>query len=248
MKNPSPLSLLLIIACICCSEEKIESHPPVSATVDGTPWVAKGVEVTTEAINGVKAVKTITAYNDQGAKIVISIDRLALSPANLSASFRKKTAILQSFTANVSGTQTIFLSWTTSYESSINYFEIQRSFDNIYFSAIDYISSHGSEGAPADYQYVHQSQEYLIEYKVYFRLKIVDYNGFEAMSETVEVKLRSEVYYLDPFGKLMGGYNGRVELTEFDLQKKTLSGNFFFTYDDNRPITVTNGVLNNITW
>lgn len=76
------------------------------------------------------------------------------------------------------------LNWTTSEESSLNYFEVQRSTDGRNFSPIGNVSAKGSQGAGSNYDFIDNKVTSPISY---YRLREINLNGDESFSEIVTV-------------------------------------------------------------
>jgi hypothetical protein len=239
------LTLMLVIAG--CSEDTVQL-PEITAVIDGVPWKAKGFETSTTSINNFKTLQTLTAYADDGTRIVISIGLLGLSSSKLTAGFRKRSATLDYFSGVLINPQTVLLKWQTSKEMNMNYFTVRRSYDGNNYSELNYVYGSGDSDTPRAYQFVSNDSFYSSAQKAFFQLSMKDYNGTETYSDVIEVKLQFEVRYQDITGQIFGGYDGKIELSEF--KENRLSGTFNFSYRDSqsREVKVTTGVLKNVTF
>jgi hypothetical protein len=237
--------LMFLIAS--CAEDNID-RADITAVIDGVPWKAKGYETSTTSANNVKSLTTLTAYAEDGTQIVISISLLGLSPSKLEAGFRKHVATLDNFTGTVINSQTVLLQWQTSREVNVNYFQVMNSFDGSTFSELGYVYGSGYTDTPHAYQFFSNDNFYSSAKRVFFQLRVNDYDGTITYSDPIEVKLQFEVRYQNINGQIFGGYDGKIELSEF--KENRLAGSFNFSYRDAqaREVKVTTGVLKNITF
>ncbi|UXP33999.1 T9SS type A sorting domain-containing protein [Reichenbachiella agarivorans] len=91
--------------------------------------------------------------------------------------------VLLDFTA-IRKSDHIYLSWSTSSEVNSDYFEIERSYDGTKFEGLSQITSHHNSNSIQNYEW----PDYAINpTEVYYRLKIVDYDGSYEYSKIVSV-------------------------------------------------------------
>ena len=77
------------------------------------------------------------------------------------------------------------LSWTTASEKNNDYFEVQRSFDNIIFEYVDRVDGSGNSNTIVEYL----SFDYnLAKGVVYYKLKQVDFDGTTDYSNTIAIR------------------------------------------------------------
>lgn len=76
------------------------------------------------------------------------------------------------------------LSWSTLTEVNSDYFQIERSEDGKTFKAIGSVSSHGNTNLRHDYSYLDMNAG---EQVFYYRLKMVDFDGYFEYSPTIQV-------------------------------------------------------------
>lgn len=94
--------------------------------------------------------------------------------------------ILKSFTGKNDGAVN-HLSWTTTAEQNFSYFELLRSQDGSHFEVLANINSNRNEYG-STYEYKDTKAE---QGKNFYRLKIVDQDGRSAMSDIVELSVKS---------------------------------------------------------
>ncbi|MEP7079507.1 MAG: T9SS type A sorting domain-containing protein [Ginsengibacter sp.] len=92
-------------------------------------------------------------------------------------------ATIVTFDGVISGNN-IQLNWVTSSERNSQYFEVQRSFDGIYFQTIGRVDASGNTTSAKNYSFLDIRPTELS----YYRLKIVDIKGRSINSNTIVVK------------------------------------------------------------
>jgi hypothetical protein len=247
MKTPSTLSAFAMCVLLACSDEPVPQSE-ASAYFASTKWTAKGFVTSTGTIGG--DLKSIIAYATDGSKIRFSVEQMRLSPSKLSANFRESTARLEYFTGSKVNAETVLLEWSTKSESELSYFEPLMSQDGENYTSIGFVYASGYSSEPKYYYYSSNDYRYAIAEKAYFKLRLIDYNGASVTTDPIELKLKYEITYTDAQGGTYGGYNGSVELSEFDLNARRVSGKFGFRYKNGngKEIVVSEGVLKNITY
>jgi hypothetical protein len=92
------------------------------------------------------------------------------------------------------------LNWVTASETNNHYFEVERSFDGIYFEGVGQVKSAGNSNTIKHYSFVSVGAE-LAQQAVYYRVKQVDYDGAFTYSEVVSIQPYSiqEVLISNPF-------------------------------------------------
>lgn len=92
--------------------------------------------------------------------------------------------VLSSFSA-VKENNYVVLNWTTSSEYNIKHFVLEKSYDGIHFNPIATIASAGNSSSTKQYNYLDKGAQAEINY---YRLRSVDINGSEKLSEVVLIK------------------------------------------------------------
>jgi len=97
---------------------------------------------------------------------------------------------LLSFNGNLVG-KSVLLNWETSSEINNNYFDVERSIDNINFETIGKIKGNGTTNSIRNYQFTDPTSSFqlLTSGIIYYRLKQVDFNGTSEYSNSVSVNL-----------------------------------------------------------
>lgn len=83
------------------------------------------------------------------------------------------------------------LNWTSSYESNLKGYEIERSLDGIYFNAIGFTGAKNQLGLSAAYQFDNDISG-IAQNVVYYRLHMVDMDGKARYSQVVSVRKNSK--------------------------------------------------------
>ena len=99
---------------------------------------------------------------------------------------------LSSFTANTDENK-IILSWETATEKNNAGFDIERSTDNKYFSAVGNVNGRGTTSEKQSYSFTDKISG---GGKFYYRLKQIDFNGSFTYSNTLEVSVLPNVFSL----------------------------------------------------
>ena len=124
------------------------------------------------------------------------------------------------------------LSWTTSFEKNVQYFEIQRSPDGVTYQPVGTVFGTLPFLTAQNYSYSDQSPEAIN----YYRLRIVDLNGKSTFSTVVVVKiagLSQKLYVIDnPFLnsirlRFMNPPKDNVVINLFDISGKRLISKVF---------------------
>lgn len=95
--------------------------------------------------------------------------------------------ILVSFDAQLFNAN-VLLQWNTSSEQNTSYFEIERSADGTYFSAIGNLTAAGNSFTAINYSFTDKSP---VSGTNFYRLKMVDINGKFSYSKTIPVKIEN---------------------------------------------------------
>ncbi len=77
----------------------------------------------------------------------------------------------------------IKLEWQTATETNNRGFEVQRSTDNVSFSTLEFVAGNGTSAEKHTYSFVDNS---VVNGKVYYRLKQIDFDGTYSFSNTIE--------------------------------------------------------------
>lgn len=92
---------------------------------------------------------------------------------------------LTSFNASITQNK-VQLDWVTATELNNNGFEVQRKLENADWITIGFVQGNGTTTKPTSYTYLDDVSEFN-SYKIYYRLKQIDYNGNYEFSDEVEV-------------------------------------------------------------
>lgn len=92
---------------------------------------------------------------------------------------------LLSFTAVLNNSE-VLLNWKTTAEYNNRYFDVERSFDGIHFTAIGRVQGNGTTSIPHNYSLIDNKPENGINY---YRLKQVDYDGHVVYSFIILIKI-----------------------------------------------------------
>lgn len=92
---------------------------------------------------------------------------------------------LISFSANYLG-NSVELTWTTSTEKNNYGFEVQKRYDGEQFQSIAFINGNGTTTNRVTYSYTDKDIQ---SYKIYYRLKQIDYNGAESFTSEILLDL-----------------------------------------------------------
>lgn len=239
--------LAAIIACLFgCSEDLDTPSYQFSAQVGSQNWLAEEVVAKAKVVEESSRIVTLTATHKDNSKIEISFELLGITPNNLSSSFRKKGAVISSFTGSVNhGVAT--LNWTTSSENNVQYFEVYQSYDNVWYNNVTWLWGSGTTDVSHDYvTNVSVSDAYDV---AYFKVRVIDYMLNE-YSDVLQLKLKVGVSFTDALGQRLDGYDGSLIVTDYDLKNKLVSGTFNFKYktlNGNEKI-VTNGVFTDVSF
>ncbi len=154
---------------------------------------------------------------------------------------------LTSFTGSASG-ESIILNWTTSTETNLLKFEIERKNNQTNWETVGFVNGHGTTTEPINYLFTDKN----IETGTYsYRLKQIDLNGAIHYSEVVEVKITFALKftlhqnYPNPFNpttkiSFTTPETGMVYIKVYDilgrlvktlLNKRILKGNHYINFD-----------------
>jgi hypothetical protein len=209
-------------------------------------WIAEEVIAQAKLEEEVSEIVILRATHEDNSTIELSFELLGITPNNLSASFRKRGAVISSFYGSVNnGVAT--LKWTTSSEENVQYFDVMRSYDNNWYDYMTWVPGNGTTSVSHNYEaQVPVSEFYDV---AYFKLRIVD-NMWNPYSEVLQLKLKVGVSFTDAAGQKREGYDGSLVVTDYDLENKVVSGTFNFKYKTYNGVEkeVTNGVFRNIVF
>ena len=144
----------------------------------------------------------------------------SLSSANL-------PVMLQDFTGRMQNGH-VLLQWRTSSEVNVNGFEVQRSYDGINFSRIDFVKAAGNSNTVRQYNY--NDREPAVE-KNYYRLNMIDLDGKSKLSEVVLVSQErpvQQVTMTNPFSNQINVRfarlpEGTVKLVLYDMMGRKVA-------------------------
>jgi Secretion system C-terminal sorting domain len=103
----------------------------------------------------------------------------------------------------------IMLNWETATEVNNAGFEVNRSIDGINFENVGFVQGAGNSSSPTPYNY--DDRDVISNQRYFYRLRQVDFNGGEAISNTVEaILLKGQDYVVGGF--FPNPSNGNVNL------------------------------------
>jgi len=126
---------------------------------------------------------------------------------------------LTRFTASCNN-EKVELSWETASETNNDYFEIERSYDGLYWYYIGRIIGAGNSNEQIDYNFI--DKDINGDKTVYYRLKQVDYDGQSSYSESITSNCKNQhqlsVYvYPDLNNKKTTIYFSQMTTSEYNL-------------------------------
>lgn len=135
--------------------------------------------------------------------------------------------------------RTIMLDWETATEVNNSGFEVHRSTDGINFENIGWVPGAGNSSSATPYNY--EDLNVVANQRYFYRLRQLDYNGGEAISNTVEaILLKGQDY-------MVGGFfpnpsNGNVNLwmslsKDVDFSIEVFSALGQIVYRENRDVS-----------
>lgn len=239
---------VILLLFFGCSDEP-EEIPVFTASIDGVAWEAKEFVFEKTNVNGKDELETLTAIANDNTAIILSISLMELSPTNLSAEFRKKGAVIQDFHVEIVNPQTFHLTWSTTSESNVEYYIIEQSLNLSTWEMAGYTQANGSSNETQHYAY----SIYAVfddESKVFYRIRVLDFDGTSTYSEPLEIKLLYEAHFRDDNGFRFQGYNGKVELSEFNVDEQRISGTFYFDFKkpDGTEVQIRNGTIEKVSY
>jgi hypothetical protein len=243
--KPSLLSCLLFVVIFSCDQETAEPTG-ISAKFNGAEWNADKTTVI-ESADG-SQISRLVAIGDDDKQIVFSFDLLNLTSTNKTSTFRSKDVTLNYLTYDLISEGLIRLKWQTASEHNLNYFQIESSNNNTDFFYMDGVTAAGESSTPQDYERllnlnVEQGQLF------YIRLAFVDYNWNVTYSASIAVKTWFPVAVIDSQGSRQICYDGKIEITKYDVKEKIVSGTFSFKYNKAftaQEVVVTEGKIQNV--
>ncbi len=125
----------------------------------------------------------------------------------------------------IKNNNTVDLSWTTASEINNDYFLVQKSSDNSNFETIESVDGNGNSNVVINYNAIDNNPNYGVNY---YRLLQVDYDGTEALSNTVAVNFDADNninVYPNPTKGIVNVEGAR----NFQLMLYTPSSNLLFS-------------------
>jgi len=238
-------AIFLVFILSSCDGNKDEQPSGITARFNGVSWSTSDIAVYS-AVNGVNIYKMVATGEDH-TTIIFRFDQLGLTQFNRTTSFRAKGATLNSLGYQVLDDNNAVLQWQTQNEENIYYFKIEWSTDNANFSYLDVVYPQGTPSSTTNYTYP-ISVSNMSDRTIFVRITIVDYNGNYTYSPTLSVTTAFPVTVADVSGKRWKAYDGNIQLTEFDMEEKILSGTFYFKFKDSsgNEVAVTEGKINKV--
>ena len=102
---------------------------------------------------------------------------------------------LTSFTGHYQDDKSVLLKWETQSEKASDFFNIERSGDDLNFAVIDRVDSYGDTHNSKKYQYTDRST---LSIPAYYRLVSIDNDGSASYSPTILIKPKNTPYSIYP--------------------------------------------------
>jgi hypothetical protein len=218
------ICLVLICVFASCGKDNLQKNF-ISADINGTTWKTENLQITTDP-----STNELSFFS--GEKDVISIGiKLGnylppYPPGNYN--FRNANilpASLISFNV-VTDQQHPKLSWSTSQETGLQSFIIERATDGINFTNIGTVPATNTPTVH-DYEYTDVTAG-SVQVKYYYRLKMLDNAGQSSYSSTRVFSGDDYTAYLGQDGFKYKGFNGTLNIVSHDRNARILTGNFSF--------------------
>lgn len=116
---------------------------------------------------------------------------------------------MTSFTATLLNRNQALLNWATASEIDNDYFEIQRSFDGVRFESRGKVNGNGTTNASNNYQYNDVTNAAPV---VYYRLKIVDFDGKYTFSKVIALKTNGNLS-VEKFGVYPNPFVSNIKIS-----------------------------------
>jgi hypothetical protein len=189
----------------------------MSAVINGISWSSNSIvqDSASGLFLGFRGVNTDT--------IDIQIPYISFT-ATSSYTFRPEVVTFVSFT----GTQvlnSVILNWSTGDETSANYFDVQRSTDEINYIDVGQVKAVGNSTSLNDYSFTDQFPELGMEY---YRIEEVDSNSAAQYSIVISSRITPALAYYNH----NKGYNGTIQITSTDTASHSIIGTFSFDCTD----------------
>lgn len=220
----APLALLLTVFLFAgCKENDHESF--IRAEVDGNPKSTSAVSV--ERLPGSNDLVSFSGSFRDGTSIGFRVSSQP-SFATGTYSFRGSEMLpvtLLSFTLTVTDFKPV-LKWSTAQETGLSSFTVERSPTGTNFQPIGSVPATNT-ATVHNYELPDNGINTLSTY--YYRLRVTDSSGqFNYSSVLLYNASNMYVAYLEDGMVRMKGYNGRVDVTAHDRNKRIVEGSFTF--------------------
>jgi hypothetical protein len=123
------------------------------------------------------------------------------------------------------------LKWSTSQETSLQSFIIERSTDGLVFQNLGSVAATNTNTVQ---NYVFTDASVNIQSRFYYRLKMLDTDGHFAFSQILAYAGDSDyIAYLGEGQEKFKGYNGQLQVTGHDRTRRIVTGTFSFDVRNN---------------
>jgi hypothetical protein len=213
------ISFLIIFFGLSCSKNKENETSYIRATINGTTIQTPAIVTKVDLGPGALVIEIDGIFGNDQLGIIFN------NPVIQNINFRisqVNPATLLNFTSEnfESGHR---LLWATSSETNVAKFIIQISPDGAVWTDIDSVNAAG----PGNYSKVIYNS-LGVAHTCYYRLKIADTGGTFQYS-MVRVMSDNPPAYYKPAGDVpRRGYNGNLEITSVDQDRKIIKGHFYF--------------------
>jgi hypothetical protein len=123
---------------------------------------------------------------------------------------------LLSFTAECNNNSEVLLAWTTASEINNDYFEIQRSTQDLSWEVIATVLGAGYSSSLLNYSYLDKDKP---NTTIYYRLRQVDYDGTDKFSDIIQIRCENNMekptisIYPNPFNSILN-----IEFKNWDMK------------------------------
>lgn len=232
------LLFLLLIFFISGGCKKDKEDFFISAQIDGRAWRTENIQVQKDPATG-----ALISFSGKAGNETIGIKLQFTNPPYEPGSYffreaNMNPAFLVSFIA-VTDNFRARLRWSTSIETGLQSFIVERSETGQNFSPIKTIAATNTSNLT---QYEYLDPEYFSNQR-YYRLKMVETDGSFNYSTVLAFNVRHYSAFLEDANGKYNGMNGTINIVSHDRSKKILSGNYQFSVNNysGQTITITNG-------
>jgi hypothetical protein len=232
-------SLIFLCFLASCGKDNLQKNF-ISADINGTAWRTENLQINTDP-----ASNDLSFFSGEKDGIAIGIKLGNYLPPYPPGNYNFRDAnilpaSLISFNV-VTGQQHPKITWSTSQETGLQSFIIERATDGINFTNIGTVPATNTT-AVHDYEYIDATAG-SVQVKYYYRLKMQDNTGQSNYSATRVFSGDDYTAYLGQDSFKYRGFNGTLTIVSHDYNARIVTGNFSFDVVNNTGQTrqVRNG-------